>query len=581
MRWAPLVGVILVLPSGLAHELHAELQVQGTTTFRGVGNTTFEWTGGLLDARLGHEPTTSAFSVNGSATLLTYSFWYSNTNGSSPIGYTRYFIPLASDDEELGKASGMLRTGHASWNASLRLIPNDPVRGLIRGNFSVEPGTDIHENLYYPSDAQPYEVGTEYYPSFGSQLGCDGLELEEFAGRLIITGQEVTFNGQMVDTRWSDEGPAIGSGSTLVIRTTKVLVVEGTIGIPAGFDCAHWFQAAQSIDSAVEGDLLIANARGTGTWNGTDLPAGIHLFQVQGPMRLRADLGQPTGAWAIQGEPDFLALNAAAFWDSRVSPLASIAAIGAAAALIGVLAKWGRAWLSLIPGLNLAEPFGNPQRVRILATVAEHPGIDQSELAVHSMLGRATVRHHLNILARNDLVAERRIGTRRTYTLNDGSYEFPVLPGATVTAGQATAIARHPVRQALLAALQSSECDFESLRMRLNAQAQPFNRDAATYHLGLLLKHGLVKRRQEGRKVFWSATVDLESLKAVQKNRLLALGDLNRILDAMTNPFNEKDLYRRLRSQRWRGSMKALSRKLDLLVAVGYARRIGETYERT
>lgn len=120
-------------------------------------------------------------------------------------------------------------------------------------------------------------------------------------------------------------------------------------------------------------------------------------------------------------------------------------------------------------------------------STAEPPrgqGLPSPELPLYEPLAsRGTIRHHLRILLRADLLTERHSGIRRTYTLNDSSYEFPIsVDAGAPTAGVAMALLRHPHRQAIVDALQVlGEADYSKLQKRLAETGHRFERHAASY----------------------------------------------------------------------------------------------------
>jgi predicted transcriptional regulator len=583
MSWRRWIGLLVVIPVASAGPLQADLHVYGAVTFQGSGQAEFEWTGAVHDARLAHTGAADGLVVTGPATLLTYRFAFETTPTGGPVGYTRTLMPLSEESKPLGIIDGAVLVTETGDNASTRLLASAPVPVAISGSFSLEPSRDLHEDLFYAGDAQPYEPGKATYPPFGAPLVTHTpISLQPIQGFAILTDQLLQVAGQEVDTRWTEESQSVAGLGTVAVRTTRLVLIEGTISATQAFGSDEWVHIVRSMTGGLDGDLLLANAQGSGVLNGTALPDGIHLFQAIGPLEATASFEEQAGRWNINGSPSLVAVNARAVGDGGLA-IAAVAAVGLTALVLAALAKWGKALIGLLPGLNIAEPLGHRGRVQILATVAENPGIDQSELTAQSRLARGTVRHHLKILRRADLITERRFGSRLTYTLNSGSYDFQAIPNRELTAGEGLAILRHPQRRQLFEALQQvGEADFEILRGRLASQGTELKRYAASYHFGLLMNAGIVGRRREGRRIIWRPTLNLPSVFAEQARRFLVTSGMDDILRAVsTNPQALPHLYDDARGHGWKGTKRDFLAKLDLLVAIGAIQKTESGYGRT
>jgi predicted transcriptional regulator len=498
-------------------------------------------------------------------------------SAGSPTGALRRMVLIHSESSPLKTVSGDLQFLAAGPRASLRLLPDQTeVRGLA-GSFVLDSPRSLHETLFYEGDAQPYEQGPRFYPKFGAPMVADQLNDQPlaFRGRVVVTDYLVRLGGLAVDTRWTTTGPEQSLGTEVL--QTHVLVVEGDFGITALGP--NWTHSIQSLTGHLEGDLLLANARGSGSVNGSALRTDLHLFQSVGPLNVTANYEGSRGRWALNGEPRYVALNAQPVFASR-DALKAAAAIGAGALLVAALAKWGRAILGFVPGLNIARPFGNRHRTEVLVLVAKNPGIDQMELTKSTGTARATVRHHLRILLRADLLTERRIGSRSTYTLNDSSYEFPANGHTGLSAAKAFASMRHPVRLALVEILRGSERTNASMLEACCKRGLELSRDDVRYHMKVLEDEGVVGKATKDGRILWRLLVDFDDVASKQRERFLAMGGLRTIFEALEEqPADLRQLRRKIQPK-WQGSLSDLADKLALLSAAGFAIGDSQGYRR-
>jgi predicted transcriptional regulator len=568
-----IVGAVLFLTLVAAPavaNVTADLEVRGFAVFQGDAYGLVGWTGSVRDSRLNHPPFQASLHAIGNATLLNYTLGAIDAPKDSPTGVVRQQATLARQGIQLGEVDGRVDFRSTGTHASIRLIPNVAEEVPITGSFTLNASRSIHEALFYDGDAQPYEEGAQFYPPFGGVLSNPGFTLPTaITGRIVVTDYEVMLAGRVIDLRWQTHTQGIpGIGYTKVIKTA-VLVIEGKFSFDPGLD-PNWQHSLEWIDAELDGDLLLANAQGQGSVNGTPFPSGIHLFQAIGEMTATADYSQSASQWDLEGTPRFVAVNAQTWLGSRTAD--AIVATGLFLVILGALAKWWRSLVVLLPGLNLAKPLGNPQRTRLLATVAESPGIDQNQLAKTSGLARGTVRHHLRILLRAELLTERPMLGRQTYTLNDSSYEFPIGSVPVTTAAMGFAILRNPLRRAISEALTNlGDAESEAIRRHLAGQGIKVTRDLAWYHLRIMEDAGIVLARRNGRHVTWALWMNVPEVMAQQKKRFLAIGRLERLLEAVpAETANMASIQEALNRSGSRQTSRDLVARLDLLAATGF-----------
>lgn len=570
MRWAWALLVLLLTVAPAAAEVTANLDVRGSAVFQGYADGEVGWTGSVRDSRLGHVPFQGSLDVVGAAALLNYTFGQFDAPQNSPTGVVRQLVPLTRQEGPLGEAIGRIDFRAAGPNASLRLIPDNVESARLDGSFVLNASRSTHEELFYDGDAQPYEEGAQFYPPFGGLLDNPDFTVPaQVVGRVVVTDYEVTLAGRPVDLRWQTRTQGLpGLGYAAVVET-HVLVVSGTFSLNPN-PGPSWQHSLQWIRTDLDGDLLLSNAQGKGSVNGTNFPDGAHLFQAIGEMTASADYSQATSSWAIGGTPQFVAVNAQSVFGNRQTD--TLVASGLGLLLLGALAKWWRYLAAFLPGLNVAKPLGNPQRTRLLAAVAESPGIDQNQLSEVAGLARGTVRHHLRILLRADLLTERPLLGRKTYTLNDSSYEFPVGSLQETTAAEALAILQNPFRRAIGDALTNlGDAESEAIRRHLSDRGIHLTRDLAWYHLRLMEDAGIVVARREGRRVTWSIQMSVPEVKAQQRKRFLAIGRLERLLDSVPEqPTQLASIKEALSRTEGRGAAHDIAARLDLLVATGF-----------
>lgn len=221
-------------------------------------------------------------------------------------------------------------------------------------------------------------------------------------------------------------------------------------------------------------------------------PVALTVFEGAGSSLYGADT--PLAA-AAQSSPPIAAAAATGGW--LPTPIQAAGA-GAFAVLVGLAYwLWPKAKALAFAGLfsrvapeRLAE---HPGRARLLETIRAEPGIHFQELVRRSGLASGTAVHHLNKLARADLIACRPLGRYTCY-----------FPGAS------------PDRQSLLAAplLRSdgARLVYETILgspmlsgLEL-AERTGLQKSTVNYHVQRLTEAGLVAAQRDGRAVRLRAT---------------------------------------------------------------------------
>jgi DNA-binding transcriptional ArsR family regulator len=581
MRAAPpalLAGVLLALAlapaASAAGPVHADLEVRGPASFAGSSNGTADWAGSVHDARLAHAGPLQPLRAAGRASLETNRFVFARTNASSPPGYREWLVPSGNGTADLGEVGGEIRFLEGDAHASVRLLPRGATLPL-GGAFALGSPFEVYDGLRQQGDARQGLPSADTYPGGGFRL--DGGALpgpRAFTGRVVVTGFLLDVGGRAVDTRWtarSDEAPGLGGVESY---ETRLLRVEGTF-VATAVDGDGWLTIVSGLAGTLDGRLSIRSSGGDLTIGSRPGPGDVPAFDADGVFTVAASYGKGSSRWAIDGTSSSVTANGVAYDQWLAGGVRAVAAATLLALLLAALAKWGNL-LSLLPGVHRADPLGNGRRVRVLQLVAANPGINQLELARAADASRATVRHHLRVLLRADLLTERRLGAAATYTLNSGSFGFPAPGAGAVSAGAAMAWLRHPVRRRIVDALQDvAEADYEALCAVWRSRGQrPLGRWEVSHHGGLLEGQSIVRRRREGRRVLWSLAFRRDDALQRQRRAFLVSARLEATARALAaGPGDARAVRDRLQGAGVRSPVAEVRRQLLLLEATGYARQ--------
>lgn len=173
----------------------------------------------------------------------------------------------------------------------------------------------------------------------------------------------------------------------------------------------------------------------------------------------------------------------------------------------------------LIPGVvplqysrhDDSDPLKHDTRPAIFDAIDDSPGLSLTELSEQTNVSISTLRHHLRVLEREDLIASERVrGSRRVYP----AYTEPeAIELAAALNDEATA----PIVNALARLNQATVSDL----------AEAIDRDdsTVTHHLQHLEEKGLVVRERNGRTI-------VNRLTAEVREALITIGET----DATSDP---------------------------------------------
>lgn len=568
------LALLSTLAAAAPLPLSAHLEVRGDTILHGSADGTLAWGGSAKDARLGADGAGEAFDVVGDAELRTYTFVEVVRDQGSPLGYDRRLVPVGSDVAPLGPVHGRVTFSAPGPHLGLRVLPAPGTVVPAPANLTLTPPQDF-ARLLEAGDATEQAVGTsDLYPRPGGRLTGVALPAAgaAFDGRLAATDVVAHLPGRDVDTAWAverSEVPGVGATSRW---QSRVLVVSGSVAPAQALDGAGWAHSVERLDARLDGDLLLANAQGTGSLNGTPLPSGFHLFQAMGSFQAAADYTGTDGSWQVDGAPRFLALDARA-----VLPAAALATSAVGLGILAGLLAFASGRLPELAGLLVgrvrrlakADAFASPTRRRVLQTLHEHQPAALPDLQRRTGLSRTALSYHLRVLVAYDLVQTRlpvdSSRRNRVFMINSNSLAFDLPPqpqaDAPVAADVAlAAVNSHGERRWIFDAVhQNGPLDYRRLAaLRAEAGRPPLPQSSASYHLSMLVKaRALDEAWRDGRKEY-SAAIDAAAAQLEQYRRLLRQAGA---LDAV----------RRLS----RSEPAADDRAVDRLVKLGLAERKG------
>jgi predicted transcriptional regulator len=504
---------VLLAPAAQAAIIDANLVVGGNAVFQGQTAATAQWVGSLQDARLGETVQAELFAV-GSPVVHQYRYVAIDEAPGSPTGAQHRLFFLDSNDSSLPETKGPIAVLAQTPLASIRLIPFSAQAMDLDGNFTLEPAQQLRSRLAFAGDPQPPEVAPAFYPPTAAILHAS-LPPFGFDGRLIASGVLLQMPSGILDLR-PTETAAGAVGGRYAILTTRVLEISGNIQAP---EQGSWTAQVAGIEGRINGDLTFYDAQGSGSLNATPLPDGIHMFQAIGSMSVRS-IAEPTKTrWRVEGEPGFVAVNGKTLVGGRNWIAASV---GIGVVTI-VLVAAQRILSGIVAGYNRANPLANSKRTAILELIASSPGINQLQLASEVRTSRANVRHHVRILLKSGLVEERHFEGRRTYTLNDGSFDFAVATAnGSLPAAKVIATMRNPIRQAILESLRNGPMTARELRKPIGSGRG----DSIAYHLGILKDEGLIARHTESEDRRWHLAFDPNALTAHHRRAFIAKAGL-------------------------------------------------------
>lgn len=281
-------------------------------------------------------------------------------------------------------------------------------------------------------------------------------------------------------------------------------------------------------ESAVDG--LSENEQDEGSGDETPTDSGGNEFT---PRHL--DLGPATGEWDDSGTgsdsagstlrgPSAAAAGASSTGGDSSMPLTGLA-VGVQAVVAGVafreltdvpapartVAVTGRQVMDRGPRLfaplrysryDDSDPLEHDDRAAVFETIEDSPGVYLSQLSERTEVSLSTLRHHVRVLEREDLIAAARVrGRRRFYPAHTEDVELAAAMNDEATAPIVDALAR-------LGAVTVSDL----------ADADGRDASTVTHHLQRLEEDGLVERERDGRAI-------VNRLAAEVREALAPMGD--------------------------------------------------------
>jgi predicted transcriptional regulator len=544
------------------------LEVNGPALVQGAEGHVV-WGGSLREARLGHDAFEGRLLIDGHVRQLNYTYLIVASDEGTPTGHARKPVPVPSGEWDLGRVKGTLQFDGAGPGGSLRLIPTATVDLEAPADFTLEATRKFEYELRDTDGAQPQTATAGFYPADGGLLRRAGLPGASFDGRVVVSDYLIRSPLGPLDLRTTSQDTSL-AGYAATVRTTHALVVDGHIATPPLED--SWWNVITEAALTIDGQLLLQNAHGSGSVNGTPIPSDTQMVEAKGDFSVVADYRHAPSSWQVDGESTFVASNAKTVFGHRFN---AVEVAGLAALLATAVAAVAR----FMAGINIADPIGNETRRRIIRIVSDDPGITLPRIKDQTGLSRASVRHHIRVLTRSKVVASTKVGNSLSYTLNHASFDFRAGTSPRL-AGEVLGHFSQPKRRAILEALECrGEMDYHGMAQHW---AQTGDRvpsvQVINYHCHKLLRLGLVQRRRDGHRTYWSLAFDRSKLLAHQDRAFLMQGDLDEIVGAVgdstrTLPEIRDSLGRRAALGHVRGS-------LAFLEATGHIRQSESGYVR-
>lgn len=160
------------------------------------------------------------------------------------------------------------------------------------------------------------------------------------------------------------------------------------------------------IDASIDGALRLPLVRST--CEECRLSSEDSTWLVQGKIDLREMQGNSNNLWAdMEGDLTSFKLD-----EFSVDPgLFSAPPVATAAAVIGLAALVKLLVIPLFTRLSREKALEHPRRKAIFDYIHEHPGANFREVARNTGIAAGTVRHHLNVLRRSEVIVEHAHGS--------------------------------------------------------------------------------------------------------------------------------------------------------------------------
>jgi predicted transcriptional regulator len=575
-----LLAALLLIPI----EASASVPLQGTITSRGDAavrgtlDATLYATVVRFDAFVDHGNANATFGVSGARLVIVDSPLLNvSSQGRGP--YSGYRGQEALPDKVLQDipVEGQLQAATTEPNGLIRILPRSDHYMAVPFHFS-GPATIRRSLVPNNGDFVPSFEGRRLtsFDLVGS-IQPDGLDHFSFTGDVealmygaVVNapGLDPIHTGQYEETVLAD--PTNLNQAGIIHRVFAVLVADGAHIDIGSTGSTGWHYNAGEIRGRMWGMLSFDASAMDTSIDQTRINVNAGRAELGGVFNITTTYQPSEATWNIQGDADYVVLNA----QTRIQFPHTKAALLIEGVGLAAIVAW--IWRASIVGFHRASPFENRNRIRILQTIGENPGLIAADLVKATGLSRATVKHHLVILRKNNLLDVTRDGRHDHLLLNSHSYRFPVdvhpqTDGTKrVEAPAALVVLRQPIRRQLFEALIAqgrplSYADYTDVWRTAGTAMVP--RSLFDHHMAILCREGLAGQI-EGRPIKWRARLDYAALLRTQAEKFLASGHRNTIMSMVADAEGSslEQLERRLPQL----ETSALRRNLQELTAHGF-----------
>lgn len=318
--------------------------------------------------------------------------------------------------------------------------------------------------------------GVRLLETHGVRFSCD-----EFDAGACPSGQDV---------ETSSFGTSDIGGTLTTRKFHEFAFSEGTLY--ANLTRAFIATGSNGFDLNVEGStkLPLANAQGCPVQCPKNQTLKLVGFVTLSNLT-REDNGA-ISARLITGEATFsLDEIAVGSWNGRSLPIAAAAATAGALALL----KWLVA--PLFTRLSKEQALEHPRRKQIFDYIQHNPGANFREIARNTGIAAGTVRHHLNVMTRSDIVVEHQHGSTVRLFENLGRFQSDANWADHV-------LLREPPLGQLYAWLKANPGAPQKAVLE-GMEPQGWSRSTTQHRLARLVDGGLATIRLQGRLKIYTA----------------------------------------------------------------------------
>lgn len=316
-------------------------------------------------------------------------------------------------------------------------------------------------------------------PSNAPQFAWDAATPVSGEAFVMVHGGTVIVAGEAIQTGDlpAEEAP-LGNGQLALVNRTFVVLQGKMVANMAG----PWIAYAATLEASGPRLAIAMSApRQTAGW--LDAPRSASMVEVIGDLQVT---GQLAGSeWQIVGNVHQVKVDGVAV-ASHPLELAPAAFVGGAVALAWVAKLASPSLAAWLAGYTRAEPLANDVRRRLLDLVRKSSGITAADLSRQLGVTRPTVAFHGRVLADHGFVSPRRVGWQWRY----------FKPDEARPATEEYAL-RHPLRNALYRTLAVQPMPRPAAVLQRQVEGSP-SIALVSYHLGVLMKNGLVQRDASG-----------------------------------------------------------------------------------